>query len=123
MGCFSFLCKACGKGINSSSFRGERCIMFLLKDGKVIETMQGEYDSYGRVFDGEGVPVYWSMPWADVCHLMFSSDTGDGIAAFHERCYQGLPPVTRSDDDPDQGWNEFEEPEFPFSKVPPDEPA
>jgi hypothetical protein len=42
MGCFSFMCKTCGKPINSDSFRGERCKLFLLKDGKIIEQMEGE---------------------------------------------------------------------------------
>jgi len=50
MGCFSYLCKECGKGILSNSFRGEQVKLFYLKDGKVIEEMEGEYDSYGRVF-------------------------------------------------------------------------
>ena len=50
MGCFSFLCQKCNKGILSTSFHGEQCKLYLLKDGKVIEMMEGEYDSYGRVF-------------------------------------------------------------------------
>jgi hypothetical protein len=54
MGCFSYLCKKCGKGINSSSFDGEECIIFLLKDGKPVEKMEGRYDSYGCVFTLEG---------------------------------------------------------------------
>lgn len=50
MGCFSFKCLKCGRGIRSSSFSGEKTHLFLLKDGKVIQKMTGEYDSYGRVF-------------------------------------------------------------------------
>lgn len=50
MGCFSYLCNECGKGILSNSFRGELVKLFYIKDGKVIEQMQGEYDSYGCVF-------------------------------------------------------------------------
>lgn len=50
MGRFSWLCKECGKGIKSSSFHGDECILFLLKEGKVIQQMEGEYDSYGRTF-------------------------------------------------------------------------
>lgn len=50
MGCFSFLCKECNNPINSSSFEGERVRLFLLKDGQVVQEMEGDYDSYGRVF-------------------------------------------------------------------------
>ena len=50
MGCFSFLCKECGKGIKSSSFDGEDCRLYWLKDGKVHQEMRGQYDSYGTVF-------------------------------------------------------------------------
>lgn len=50
MGCFSYLCKECGKGIMSNSFRGEMVKLFYLKDGTVVEEMEGEYNSYGSVF-------------------------------------------------------------------------
>lgn len=69
MGCFSYLCKECGKGILSNSFKGEMVKLFYIKDGKVIEMMEGEYDSYGRVFiDGtqcKGVkhPLRDSLAW------------------------------------------------------------
>lgn len=53
MGCFSFLCKECDKGILSSSFAGQKCHLFLLKDGEVVQKMEGEYDSYGRTFINE----------------------------------------------------------------------
>ena len=101
MGCFSFLCKACGKSIKSNSFRGEPVTLYLLKDGKVLQSMEGEYDSYGRVF-GEK----WAMPWGEVCDLMFSEDRRDGIAAIHVKCRQALPPLTQSERDPNQGWGE-----------------
>jgi len=125
MGCFSFRCQECGKPINSSSFRGERCILSLLEDGLVIETMQGEYDSYGRVFDEEGNSIKWkSYPWSNihesedfktpegkagttVCSLMFKKEKNNGIAAVHEKCYTGITPTKRSKDDPNQGWGEF----------------
>ena len=59
MGCFSWLCKECGKGILSSSFDGQECKLFLLKDGKVIEMMEGRYNSYGAVFaDGGNQEIY-----------------------------------------------------------------
>ena len=75
MGCFSWICKECGKGIKSNSFSGEECKLFLLKDGKVIQKMEGQYDSYGRVFiagtrDMEtakyhDIPVPESAEWSD----------------------------------------------------------
>lgn len=116
MGCFSFLCKKCGKGIQSTSFSGHKCRLALLKDGKVIQEMQGEYDSYGRVFiegtQAKGVEhdlkesAYWDTEWRIVCDLMFDKDKGNGIAAYHSKCDNGEVPVTRSEDDPNQGWGE-----------------
>lgn len=50
MGCFSFKCLECGQGVNSTSFQGELVKLFLLQDGKIIQQMEGEYDSYGTVF-------------------------------------------------------------------------
>jgi hypothetical protein len=50
MGCFSYLCNECGKGILSNSFRGEQVKLFYIKGGKIVEEMEGEYDSYGSVF-------------------------------------------------------------------------
>ncbi len=110
MGCFSFICKTCGEPINSDSFRGERCKLFLLKDGKIIEQMEGEYDSYGRVFDEEYNRVKWNLEWSGVCDLMFKKEMDNGIAAFHSQCYNDVAPVTRSEDDPDQGWGTFKLP-------------
>ena len=117
MGCFSFLCQGCKQPIKSSSFRGERCNLFLLLNGKIIERMSGEYDSYGRVFDENGESVHWALDWSDVCDLMFSKYTSSGISAYHEDCYKKIAPtqpVVRSLNDPDQGWGEFKLPEPPF---------
>jgi len=120
MGCFSFICQECGQPINSDSFRGERCILSLLKDGIIIETMQGEYDSYGRVFNEDGTRRKWkSYPWSmaeglTVCDLMFKKEKNNGIAAVHEDCYTGVAPTERSDDDPDQGWGRFVKPKTPY---------
>ncbi len=116
MGCFSFLCKECGKGINSTSFDGEECELHLLKDGAIIQTMKGQYDSYGRCFIEGTVEKgcknlmqsdRWKIPWDEVCDLMSNKHLNNGIAAVHKKCkihnkcYQ-----TRSEDDPDQGWGE-----------------
>lgn len=72
MGCFSFKCLECGRGIRSSSFNGENVHLFLLKDAKVIQKMSGAYDSYGRVFingtQSKEVkhPLRQSRQWAQV---------------------------------------------------------
>lgn len=129
MGCFSFLCKECGKGIRSTSFSGERCKLYLLKDGEVFQTMEGQYDSYGAVFI-EGSQradvkhelmdsVKWNDPfpdkprqnerednWSRVCRLIFDKDESNGIAAVHTKCCKGVIPTTRSDHDPNQGWGD-----------------
>ena len=118
MGCFSFMCKVTGKPGLSTSFGGSPVHLFLLKDGKVIEHMYGNYDSYGRVFSNEKDPedksmtsttsFEWKMDWNDVCDLMFSSDKKNGIALIHDAYWkEGDPfPIERSQDDPNQGWGE-----------------
>ena len=109
MGCFSFLCNLCGRPIKSDSFRGQRCHLFLLDGGRIIDAMNGEYDSYGRVFDENGESIYWRKPWTEVCDLMFNSNISSGIAAYHEYCMEVVRdiPYLQSEDDPDQGWGEF----------------
>ena len=67
MGCFSFMCKECGEAILSDSFSGDPVELFLLDEGKVIEQMSGQYDSYGRVFDDNQDSIEWNMEWSDVC--------------------------------------------------------
>ena len=84
MGCFSFICKKCGKPIHSNSVTGQQVHLFLLEDGHVRESMFGRYDSYGRVFGEQ-----WRI---------------NDIAAIHAACWDGFYPRTRSDDDPEQGW-------------------
>jgi hypothetical protein len=104
MGCFSFKCKECGKPILSNSFRGQKVKLFLLKDSKVIEKMEGEYDSYGRVFTKSlKKSKMWKLSWDSVCELMFDNNLTNGIAAIHSKCFVELP-TRRSEDDPDQGW-------------------
>lgn len=106
MGCFSFICKECGKPINSSSFDGDACYLFLLNKGKVIETMHGNYNSYGCVFNKPDFSgsFEWKMDWGDVIDLMFGNDDSSGIAAVHHSCWRGNEYKTKSDDDPNQGW-------------------
>jgi hypothetical protein len=120
MGCFSFICKVCGKPVNSSSFDGENVRLTLLDKGKVIEEMQGAYDSYGRVFGTvknendksftDTSPLKWKKEWGEVCDLMFATSKTSGIAAAHVHCIKKTPdynPTERSEDDPDQGWNKI----------------
>ena len=106
MGCFSFLCKESGLPVASSSYDGDACRLFLLKDGKVIEEMKGHYDSYGRVFKDAKMeePFEWSMDWSEVCDLMFDKDERNGIAVVLEQYWERKVPTTRSHGDPNQGW-------------------
>ena len=106
MGCFSFICKESGLPVASSSFDGDACRLYLLKDGKVIEEMRGHYDSYGRVFTDSTYEdsFEWKMDWHEVCDLMFHSDESNGIAVILEKYFTGNVPTTRSEGDPDQGW-------------------
>ena len=105
MGCFSFICKESGLPVASSSFDGDACRLYLLKDGKVIEEMRGHYDSYGRVFKkGLEDSFEWKMDWSEVCDLMFDEDESNGIAVILEKYFTGNIPTTRSEGDPNQGW-------------------
>lgn len=130
MGCFSFRCKVCDKGVTSDSFSGEMVKLFLLRDGKVIQEMEGEYDSYGRVFTKDRKDsIYWNDPtpeipldeywakkgvndpsnhgyWGRVCDLMHGLGSRNGIAAIHTKCFTGEIPTSQSEDDPNQGWGE-----------------
>ena len=112
MGCFSFICKVCGEPILSNSYRGENVKLYLLKDGEIIEQMEGEYDSYGRVFDKNSDSIKWYMGWSDVCDLGFDSDKGNGILAVHSKCEYNtdiIEKLTRSEDDTNQGWGGCDE--------------
>jgi|TARA_Y100000310_G_scaffold127848_3_gene127010 hypothetical protein len=116
MGCFSFICKESGNPVLSTSFSGDAVHLFLLKGGKVLEHMFGNYDSYGRVFDGVKIQesphcdsFKWNMKWSDVCELMFNDENGDGIAAILGHEYDGEVPTTQSESDPNQGWGEHNE--------------
>lgn len=118
MGCFSFLCTECGKPINSDSFSGENVRLSLLVDGKVVEQMQGQYDSYGRVFGDEKDPndrtatpttsLEWKKPWGEVCNIMFDDNPKSGMSAAHVDCIRdGYVPVKVSEDDWNQGWGRY----------------
>lgn len=92
MGCFSFICKECNKPVNSDSFQGEMVKLFLLKDGKVIQQMEGEYDSYGRVFiDGTQDktvkhPLRESVQWdCPELHTMMKEEKSESQREFYKR--------------------------------------
>jgi len=108
MGCFSFMCKVTGDAVLSSSFDGDQVHLFLLKNGKVIEYMYGNYDSYGHVFDGKGGSFHWDMECGDVCDLMFDKDKSNGIAAILGPFWKegDILPTERSANDPNQGWGD-----------------
>lgn len=107
MGCFSYLCKGCNEALLSSSFTGDHSILFLLKEGEVIQSMRGRYDSYGRVLKNEKEESYmWDIGWSSVCDLMFNGNESSGIAAFHTKCYNGEEPTIESEGDPNQGWGD-----------------
>ena len=107
MGCFSFMCKESGLPVASSSFDGDACRLYLLKNGKVIEEMHGHYDSYGRVFKKNNDESFeWKMDWDEACELMFDKDESNGIAVVLEKYFTGNIPTTRSEQDPDQGWGD-----------------
>jgi len=132
MGCFSFMCKVTGKPGNSSSFGGNPVHLFLLKKGKVIEHMYGNYDSYGRVFSDKKDPedksmtdetsFEWKLDWNKCCDLMFDNDKSNGIALIHASHWkEGDPyPTERSEGDPEQGWRNggsWKKVDEPFHKV------
>lgn len=101
MGCFSFLCRECGKPILSSSFRGQPVKLFLLKGGEVIEEMEGEYDSYGGVFNSDQTEsIHWKMEWGDVCDLIHSGeyekDAPTFVSELQKEEFIKLPPAERS---------------------------
>ena len=112
MGCFSYLCKGCNESIKSDSFSGQDCYMFLLKKGKVDQYMAGPYNSYGAVFDDNGSDaIEWRGDWGKLVTLHFNDNKNDGFAVYHKKCYDEKLPMTISDDDPNQGWGDYEDDE------------
>ena len=101
------MCKKCGTSIRAN---GERCIIFLLKNGEIQQIQRGKYDNYGCCeehlrpdlsHNGES----WHMGWVEACGLHFSPDDTNGFAVYHEACWKGELPIRRSKDDPEQGWS------------------
>lgn len=120
MGCFSFLCKESGKAVLSNSFDGSPVHMFLLKNGKVVEHMYGNYNSYGAVFTKDHESSFeWKEDWENVCDLMFNGNDGDGICCILEKKYNGKFPTKVSESDENQGWGDgsFDIDNVRFKKV------
>ena len=123
MGCFSWKCSICHEGVNSSSFCGEHCVIYLLKDGRIIEEMAGQYNSYGACFNGEHKKERmglftrdyedshkWAEDWSVIVDMDFGKRLNTGICIVHGECLSKYPhfvPHVRSDRDPDQGWNDY----------------
>lgn len=109
MGCFSYLCNDCGHPINSDSYSGEHCILMVVEDGEVLEWMQGQYNSYGRVFmDGLADSYEWTVKdWSDIVNMHFGMNS-DGISAYHSKCFDGdMSNESDSENDPEQGWGKY----------------
>lgn len=118
MGCFSYLCKVCNEPINFDCDKdiGEHCTLYLLENGRIIEEMTGEYNSYGCVYKDKELKypdryAKWeSYDWSEICDLNFTPAKNCGIAAVHTDChplnpYKPFSDVlkTRSDGDENQG--------------------
>ncbi len=104
MGEFSYMCKKCKTSIRAS----ERCILFLIEDSKIIDIQNGVYSNAGYCEEhaGEDGMESWCMSWSGVHSLMFRKDKHNGIGAYHESCWNGELPTIRSNDDPEQGWQD-----------------
>jgi hypothetical protein len=95
MGIFSGICHRCNKPVNV----GQAATLTLLKAGKEVQTVSGNYDGYG-------FGASWDMEWASVVRLMFLKDKRNGIAFMHYGCAKGARPRNRSKDDVNQGLGE-----------------
>lgn len=121
MGCFSFICQISGEPILSNSFSGDAVHLFLLENGKVIEHMFGNYDSYGRVFSDEPNTAAsslldyesyeWRTDWGTIVDWMCGDNPEYGIAAILEPYWKegDAYPTVKSSDDPHQGWGHHAE--------------
>jgi len=108
MGCSSFMCNVCGEAVLSDSQSGDLVRLFFLERGEVKEKMQGQYDSYCRVFteDLKGCIEWTHKPWPEMVDDHYGPDKSTGLAAIHEKCWRGEASRERSEDDPNQGWGE-----------------
>jgi len=138
MGCFSYICPKCGNPIYADRYGnciGEEVRLARLVKGKVVEWMRGRYDSYGKVHipagdgfksehfiiadSGQLIQIYdekmkhnWlTSTWNNIVNEQFSNDKSEGLIAIHEKCWNSDWGNVQSKDDPDQGWNDYENPD------------
>ena len=98
MGCFSYICKCCGKSVKE----GEGVKLWLLQGGKVLEEKKGNYNLYGAVKEEPN----WKNDWRTIVDIQFDNSNDDGLAAIHTDCWEKSNkkiPKTQSDDDENQG--------------------
>lgn len=94
---FGYLCKECGKPLDTRIGNLAECRMQLLSKGEVIEEQSGEYDAYGRC-DG----IEWETDWGQCIDMQFSDDDSEGFAVVHKQCDKGKNYSTMSKNDPSQ---------------------
>lgn len=99
MGCFSFLCKECNEPVYHDWPTGDDVKLYLLEEGKVIESLEGMYTGYGATHGAD-----WQHGWDECCRLMFDKSPKNGIAAVHKACCKGSVPTSQSESDPGQGF-------------------
>jgi len=144
MGNFSYICPFCKKGVRALYFYGpggkdslfERCTLFFIYKGVIVEKMTGRYNGYGTVFKAGGTHTLLAEPieetkesdkdnhfiwefadWQTLVDLHFKGDDDPdkndhhtGFAICHEVCNPGgWIPSERGEDDPNQGWGECED--------------
>jgi hypothetical protein len=77
----------------------------------VVEWMQGEYDSYGRVFsmDASALKKTEDRSQHTKCYEWATTlDRWESIAAYHSGCFDGdMENVEISCGDPEQGWGKY----------------
>jgi len=103
------MCKKCGEPIicDMRHQQQDRVKIWLLRGGVPMQSMEGLYDSYGRVInDDSSEAIEWDGDWDELVDLHYNDVPGDGWAAVHSRCMRsGMAiPTTVSERDPDQGW-------------------
>lgn len=113
MGMFSDICPKCKLPIVSNEgSRYRDCIIFVKKNGKILERQEGLYDGYG--FSGnysvEGEPPHtWTcLEWEEIVDLDFDDDENSGMLYFHKDCYEPGDEhrFGQSEHDPNQGWKD-----------------
>jgi len=115
MGMFSDICPKCGKAIVSIEEADRKyrdCIIFVKKNGEILERQEGLYDGYGFSGDysveGEPPHVWACLEWGEIVSLNYDEDEDSGMLYFHKECYciGDEHRYNTSEDDPNQGWQD-----------------